>query len=240
MIDQGVLYLLIPILLIVLGFIFYRCNSPKVRGKYGEKRVAFRTEQLFTSRDLILRNLYLPWGDGSTTEIDEVVISRSGIYVFEVKNYSGWIFGRYSDHYWTQVLPKGYSRASEKHRFLNPIIQNGYHVKCIKRILKSEGVPIHSIVVFSDGCKFKRLDCRSSEAYVIHYHKMNRVINRIRRDFSNRISQEEVESIYKTLNQASVSGWGIKKKHISEIHERSGRVQNQSFIGSVRSAILNW
>ena len=32
-------------------------------------------------------------GNNKTTEIDAVMVYRSGIYVFEHKNYSGWIFG---------------------------------------------------------------------------------------------------------------------------------------------------
>lgn len=40
-----------------------------------------------------MTNLYLPKEDGSTTEIDLIMLSETGILVFESKNYSGWIFG---------------------------------------------------------------------------------------------------------------------------------------------------
>ena len=55
----------------------------------------------------ILRNIYIPKDDGSTSEIDVLYISRKGIFVFESKNYSGWIFGKESDQYWTVSLPNG-------------------------------------------------------------------------------------------------------------------------------------
>lgn len=48
---------------------------------------------LFGSTDRILHNRYLPWPNGMTTEIDRIAIISSGIFVIEVKNYSGWIFG---------------------------------------------------------------------------------------------------------------------------------------------------
>ena len=37
-------------------------------------------------------NCYLPKADGETTEVDVILLHESGIYVFESKNYSGWIF----------------------------------------------------------------------------------------------------------------------------------------------------
>ena len=39
-----------------------------------------------------LFNLYIPKSNGETTELDVVLLHESGIYVFESKNYSGWIF----------------------------------------------------------------------------------------------------------------------------------------------------
>lgn len=39
-----------------------------------------------------------------TYEIDLIMISETGIYVFESKNYSGWIFGDEKQRYWTQIL----------------------------------------------------------------------------------------------------------------------------------------
>ena len=56
----------------------------------------------------ILRNLYLPKYNGETTEIDMLMISTKGIFVFECKNYKGWIFGNAGRKYWYQTLPKGY------------------------------------------------------------------------------------------------------------------------------------
>lgn len=40
-----------------------------------------------------LFNCYVPKTDEKTTEIDVIMLHETGIYVFESKNYSGWIFG---------------------------------------------------------------------------------------------------------------------------------------------------
>ena len=63
----------------------------------------------------------MPRDDGETTEIDVLMLHTSGIYVFESKNYSGWIFGDEKSKTWTQTLPNGRGRRAQKERFLNPI-----------------------------------------------------------------------------------------------------------------------
>ena len=62
------------------------------KGNYGEFLTFIQLEKLNSSIKL-LTNLYLPKSDGSTTEIDSLMLSETGLYVFESKNYSGWIFG---------------------------------------------------------------------------------------------------------------------------------------------------
>lgn len=64
-------------------------------------------------------NCYLPKADGETTEVDVILLHESGIYVFESKNYSGWIFGNESQTFWTQTLPSGKGK-SQKSRFFLP------------------------------------------------------------------------------------------------------------------------
>jgi hypothetical protein len=51
-----------------------------------------------------MTNLYIPKKDGSTTEIDLIMLSQTGVYVFESKNYSGWIFGDEKSKNWMQTL----------------------------------------------------------------------------------------------------------------------------------------
>jgi hypothetical protein len=62
------------------------------KGKYGEY-LSFNILEKINGASRILTNVYLPKGNGETTEIDLVYIHETGIYVLESKNYSGWIFG---------------------------------------------------------------------------------------------------------------------------------------------------
>jgi hypothetical protein len=97
----------------------------------------------------LLNNLTLPC-DGGTTQIDHVLVSKSGIFVIESKHYRGWIFANASSPTWTQVIFK------HKYTFQNPFRQNYKHIKAIQQLL--DFVPrehIHSLVVFTGDAKFK-------------------------------------------------------------------------------------
>ena len=61
-----------------------------------------------------LFNCYVPKEAGTDTEIDVIMLHESGIYVFESKNYSGWIFGTENQKQWTQTLPSGRNRCELK------------------------------------------------------------------------------------------------------------------------------
>ena len=103
----------------------------------------------------IYHDLYIRKPDGTYTQIDLAVPTHQGIIVFEVKDYSGWIFGNGNSKYWMQILAYG----DEKHQFYNPIWQNRSHITALRKLLPSNpDVPIFNIVVFYGGCEFKELD----------------------------------------------------------------------------------
>ena len=134
---------------VVLGIV-WKVVRPRLRGALGEKLLdAVLRRKLDASLYHVLNDIYLPLDDGSTTQIDHVVVSPFGVFVIEVKNYSGWIFGSETARQWTECLPSG------RFRFQNPLHQNYKHV-CV--LSDTTGVPmdrIHSLVAFSDACEFK-------------------------------------------------------------------------------------
>lgn len=124
-------------------------------GRNGEYQIYKRLSNHESKGGKFLFNCYLPKDNGETTEIDVLLINSNGIYVFESKNYSGWIFGDEKGKNWTQVLPKGKGR-SHKEYFFNPIIQNNVHIKWLRNIVGVEA-PVYSIIAFSERCTLKRL-----------------------------------------------------------------------------------
>lgn len=97
----------------------------------------------------VLNCVTLKLEDGSTTQIDHILICTKGIFVIETKHYSGWIFGNPFSKVWTQVIFKN------RYKFQNPLFQNYKHVKVIQGILEFiKPHCIHNIVVFSGNSQF--------------------------------------------------------------------------------------
>ena len=126
------------------------------KGKNGEYRT-YKYLNGLEGHKMYLFNLYLPKDNGETTELDVVLLHDSGMYVFESKNYSGWIFGTETQKNWTQTLPMGRGK-SQKNHFFNPIMQNKGHIKWLKSYLQNECLPVFSCIVFSDRCTLKNID----------------------------------------------------------------------------------
>lgn len=98
----------------------------------------------------LLNNITLRLDDGTTTQIDHILITRKGVLVIETKDYSGWIFGSEKQKSWTQVIYK------KKSKFQNPIHQNYRHLKAVKELLDYlPSKAVKGLVVFTNKSEFQ-------------------------------------------------------------------------------------
>lgn len=207
------------IIILILGFISRTYNSSEAKGERGEQKVSRIVDRACANTTAIpIKNLYLPWPDGGTAQIDELIIADSGIYVIEMKNYKGWIFGNESNQYWTQVLYTGYSGESTKNRLYNPIRQNASHISCIRKNLKEYKGPIHSLIVFGDEAEFKDVTVNSSNVYVLYQSNLRRTIREIDSAYKECISETEINDIHTQLMQ--VSAGADSTHHVEKIYQR--------------------
>ena len=125
---------------IVFRLVWACWNRPNRRGTRGEKTVALRLRSGLPPEYLILNDVYLPLPDGTTTQIDHIVVSQYGIFVIETKSYSGWISGDEKSAQWSQSIYRN------KSRFQNPLRQNYLHICAL-----SEG-PCRQPAATSCGC----------------------------------------------------------------------------------------
>ena len=76
------------------------------KGQFGEYLLEYAvTNHNIPGNLYVFHNLYIPW-QGRYSEIDLLMLHEKGIFVFESKNYSGWIFGNETDLNWTQSFFK--------------------------------------------------------------------------------------------------------------------------------------
>lgn len=158
----------------------------------------------------IMTNLYIPKKDGSTTEIDLLMITETGIYVFESKNYSGWIFGNEKYKNWTQTFPNGY-----KNKFFNPIWQNKGHITALNAVLGVEKDTLcQSYIVFSERCTLKEITIQSSHLKVV---KRNQLLRTIKQDMQMSpvvLSNSQIYSYFRELLKYTRADESVKQAHI--------------------------
>jgi len=138
----------VGILLIIFSLLFVFVRK-KAKGFIGEEGLSTALSlKLDRKTYSIFENLYVPAGE-SATQIDLLVLSVYGIFVVEIKNYSGWIFGDEKSKNWTQVV------YSKKNQLQNPLRQNYKHVKALAEYLDIETDKMFSVVYFAGNAEFK-------------------------------------------------------------------------------------
>ena len=150
--------------------------TPITRGEWSERRVVLRLLKMGINPKAIFHDLYIQKPNGEYTQVDVAVATKAGIIVFEVKDYSGWIFGNEHQKYWTQLLAYG----KEKHRFYNPVMQNSGHILAIRQCLQQNpDTPFYSVIVFFGSSEFKDVTCNANNTFIIYPRSIQQVVSEI-------------------------------------------------------------
>ena len=147
----------------------------------------------------IINNACLPSGF-KLTEIDIIMIHEKGVFVFENKNYSGWIFGSRNQKQWTQSLIN-----KEKHKFYNPILQNEGHCKTVANFLDIAESYLISYIVFSNRCELMSIPDDEIKLKIL---KRDNLLKTLREDLDSRLvmfSHEKVDLLYDKFISNSVN-----------------------------------
>lgn len=189
------------------------------RGTISERELILKLIKEGIPVSTIFHDLYLEKSKGIYSQIDAVVATKVGIIVFEVKDYSGWIFGKGDQTYWTQLLAFG----EEKYKFYNPVLQNQKHIETLKNRMKQcADVPFYSIIVFYGDCTLKKLTSIPEDIFISYPDKVSDIINSILENnpTANYTNKREVVNI---LKEASDNGNNpeIINQHIQNINRIS-------------------
>ena len=187
----------------------YGINNP---GAYQERIIYYNLLDCISDK-YILSNVYVPYR-GNTSEIDVVLLHKSGIYVIESKNYSGWIYGRADQMYWTQVLNR-----NVKNKFYNPIKQNQTHIKALAEYLKIDASKVKSIIIFSDKCVLKAVPKSTKSVKIIQIRQIMSIIKEIRKS-GDCIKADELANMYSRLLPLTNVSEQEKQRHIDAIKSK--------------------
>ena len=185
-------------------------------GRYGEYLTYKRLKHMEANGAKFLFNVYIPVGNGETSEIDVLMICHKGIFVFESKNYSGWIFGNENQKYWYQTLPAGRGKSHKEH-FYNPIMQNRSHIKHLQSFLGVD-VPMWSIIVFSDRCTLKSVQINNRDISVINRYSVASIVSTICDQAStDSLTENNIAEIYGKLYPYTQVDDTEKEQHIANL-----------------------
>ena len=192
--------------------IVWKVVRPRVCGAFGEKLLdVVLRRKLDASLYHVLNDIYLPLDDGSTTQIDHVVVSPFGVFVIETKTYKGWIFGNPRDAQWTQVLHR------RKNRFQNPLRQNYLHVQRLVRLMGLRAETVHSVVAFSGEATFKT----ELPTEVMHFADVADYILSFK---TEAIPPGDVEGIVAgVVRQDAAIPAAVRKAHVRNLRHRHAR-----------------
>lgn len=185
------------------------------KGKYGEYLTSKVIEKNALPTHKQLFNLYVHKKDSEEmTEIDLVYIDRTGIYVVESKNYSGWIFGNDKQLKWTQTLPN-----KQKFSFYNPVKQNDTHIKALQQELQLDINFFQSVIVFSERCTLKSISVDRPNVTVLKRNDLARFIKN-HTEKSHLLTFNDIQTIYSKLLPNSTVPDHIKQQHIETINQK--------------------
>ena len=169
----------------------------------------------------IYHDLIIKKENGEFSQIDLVLVTSEGIIVFEVKDFSGWIYGSGNNTNWTKVLSYG----RKKYKFYNPIKQNNNHISELRKTLKQfENIPFFSVIVFFGDCELKEINYVPKGTYLVKGHRVFEVLDLIKRENEPTEYSDKREVVNK-LKELVLLGENIEyqKQHIENIKDMVGK-----------------
>ncbi|MCW3789486.1 nuclease-related domain-containing protein [Plebeiibacterium sediminum] len=225
---------IIRIFIISVGLVICTKIFIKIRDLRLIKRVTSLNRGTKTERNLVLKllkkgipaqtifhDLYVVKSNNKYSQIDVVVATTEGIIVFEVKDYSGWIYGNGNYSHWTKVMSYG----KKKYRFYNPIKQNINHIEALKRQLKQfENIPFYSIIVFYGDCELKEINYVPNGTFLVKPSRIFDVLKLIR-ESNTPAPYTNKRNVVEILKKAVENGTNIdlQHKHAEDIIDLVGK-----------------
>lgn len=190
------------------------------RGTYAERNLVLKLLKYGIPAQTIFHDLYLRKPNGSFSQIDLVVATTAGIVVFEVKDYSGWIFGKGFQGQWTQVLAFG----KQKYRFYNPIMQNNKHIVDLRNKRKQFGnIPFYSVIVFDGDCELRDISFIPDGTFVVRAERVFEVMRIIQAKEPAQYSDKH--EVIRVLREAVENGVykETEQHHIEKVTDLLGK-----------------
>lgn len=135
-----IIFFVIILFIILLLSLSNGEDQKRIAGKEGELQAKKILNHYLNENDLLLNNVNISI-HGRNTELDYVVINNNGVFIFEVKNFSGKLVGNEDDQYWNKYKISSGNKEYIK-EIRNPIKQLKREIYLLNEYLKYYGVDL--------------------------------------------------------------------------------------------------
>lgn len=205
---MGIWFLILVILiaLVILVTIYLYDNSPfKKMTNYSYFQVIFNSEirsffklyRVLKNADKmgkLLLNVKLPQ---LNNVISAIYIHSSGVYIINLKNTNGWLYGHEKAMEWTLVKYK-----EKQYKIQNPIIQNQRETEAVQNTSSLNNPNLfHSAIVFSDNTVLKKLSIQTDNVNIVNLHDLKAFL---KKQNGQHLSETEIDNVFKTFERYTV------------------------------------
>lgn len=162
-------------------------------GKVGEIAATNAIKSVLRDEDLLFTNIKVSFND-KPAELDNVIVNKFGVFIIEVKNYNGCLYGDEDDYEWIKYKDDGYGNTFKK-RVKNPIKQVKRQVYILSKYLDYYGsrVWVQGYAMLIQG------NSPVHSTYILqNIDDIDRVLHTMDK---NRLTEEQIESIAKLIGQ---------------------------------------
>lgn len=193
-------------------------RNERAKGYIGEFEVLSELLQYVEGKFKVLMNLNVAI-DGKKIEIDLLMIHETGIYVFEVNNYKGIIYGDLDGKRWPPI--------------------SGGKARALCYVPWGPHQPLYSVIVFSNvACQLRLTDGHGDDVVMIY--DLATMLNRMMKSRKSILSLEEIDRLFNLLKTFTnitepIEVYGTQER--IGVQEMLGRLQQR--IKAQKTAYLN-
>ncbi len=178
----------------------YDYKSAKERyGEAGERMTGSILGRYLPDGYTVVQNSIITY-DGHKSEIDNIIVGKTGVFIVEVKNVKGDIIGNYEDKHWFQNKTDKYGIEHPAKELYNPVKQVGTHIYRLANHLRDNKIFTHisGAVYFANPQANIFIKGDLNDIPIFTYNSTHKMIDYIKNGTAN-LSDNTIEKILDLL-----------------------------------------